>query len=264
VGGTYPPWHDPSYWYDGLEIRIRPAYQLATAAANAVFYLETFLGATAVVFLVIVGFGAPLRASRKALKGSWILTVPAVAGLGAYVVGTHLPGGDIDAQPSTRLIAPFVVLLVAGLLSSVRLSGSPAARRRLTATVVALVAVAGARLSYQLVGEVTRRSTNDTAVVQVKIADTLSARSEGGRSVAISGAYIFPDDHWARLARVKIVAEVSNSTEFWERDSATRSEIVRRIADAGPGCSCKNQDRLRPMTRPDGAASGTGSMLFLQ
>jgi len=141
---------------------------------------------------------------------------------------------DVDTQPSTRLIAPFVVLFVVGVLSSVRFSASPTARRRVVATVLVVVAVAVARFSYQLVGDVTGRSISRDAAMQVNVADTLSKLGvKAGDRVAISGSYLFPADHWARLARVKIVAEIASSNEFWERDATTRAEIVRRVKTAG-------------------------------
>ena len=65
IGGTYPPWYDPTYWYEGLTIKFNLVNQVKTAAKNFVFYYKRFLGSLVFGYLIVVG---RCRAARRSTR----------------------------------------------------------------------------------------------------------------------------------------------------------------------------------------------------
>jgi hypothetical protein len=232
VGGTYPPWHDPSYWYHGLEVRVRPALLFAVVAANAWFYAVTFAVWLGVGWIALVGVSGLRDAVRRASR-AWVLIVPALAGLGLYLIGSDLRAAMIPTQPSTRFIAAFVVLLVVPLVSAV--TARPEQRRVAHVVGVAIALVCGA-LAWNVAKRVAMSNDEPARIAreQPAVADTLRALGiRPGDRIAISGYYLFPYFHWARLGRVSIAAEIFQADFFWEQSPTRRAEILGALHRAG-------------------------------
>ena len=121
VGGTYPVWYDPTYWYEGSVSHFDFGQQL-----------RVFVGAIAVLFRVVSqprGFNYGLLVGLIALfilsgRGrllvydlieQWSLIVPAIAGLGLYAM--------VNVQG--RYVASFMVLLWLALFMAVRVHHTP-------------------------------------------------------------------------------------------------------------------------------------------
>jgi hypothetical protein len=232
VGGTYPPWHDPSYWYDGLAVRLRPALFFTVVAANAWFYTVTFAIWLGVGWVALVGV-ADLRDAARRASRAWVLIMPALAGLGLYLIGSDLRAVMIATQPSTRFIAAFVVLLVAGLASSVRVT--PGQQRVRRVAIAVIVFVCGS-LAWNVVQRFESWNSEPARIAreQTAVADTLRALGiRPGDRIAISGYYLFPYFHWARLSRVSIAAEIFQADFFWEQSPARRAEILDSLRRSG-------------------------------
>ena len=232
VGGTYPPWHDPSYWYEGIESRVRPALLFIVAGGNAWVYATTFAIALAAGWVGLVGFRDVRDAMRRSPQ-TWILTVPAICGLGLYFLGSDLRAVMIPTQPSTRFFAAFVVMLAAGLVYTVRVRPG---QQRVRRAVVAIEIVIVASLAWDVAKHVTM-SNDETARLareQPAVADTLRALGiKPGDRIAISGYYLFPYFHWARLNRVTIAAEIFQADFFWEQSPERRAEILEALRRSG-------------------------------
>jgi hypothetical protein len=233
IGGTYPPWHDPSYWYEGLEVRVRPAFLVVIAAANAGFYAMMFGAWIVVGWIGLVGV-RNLRESVRDVGRAWAVIAPAVCGLGLYVFAADLRSVTLPTQPSTRFIAAFVVLLIGGLAASLR--GGTATLRRCTVTVSATVALMTGSLLWNTAQRLRASSGAEATLArdQVGVADTLrSLGIKQGDRVAISGYYLFPYYHWARLDRVTITAEIFQADFFWEQTPERRDELIDAIRRSG-------------------------------
>lgn len=253
VGGTYPPWHDPSYWYEGLEARIRPALLFIVAAGNAWFYATTFAIWLVAGWVGLVGF----RSARDALRRTslaWIITVPALCGLGLYLIGSDLLAAMIPTQPSTRYIAGFVVLLVAGLVSTVHVTHE---QRRMRHVVVAVTVLVYGSLAWNVSEHIVTSNGEPARIArdQPALADTLRALGiRSGDRIAVSGYYLFPYFHWARLSRVSIVGEIFQADFFWEQSPERRAEILDALRRAGaravvqrPGIAAPVESAWRPV-----------------
>lgn len=234
IDGTYSPWLDPSYWYEGMKFRFSLGNQLKVLARNAIFYYEYFLGCLIFGYLILVGGNRKLKLLLQDLKANWFLLIPSVAGLGIYIIGTDLQDAMIEGQPSTRYIAVFIVLLFAGVFASVRLPNSQASKRLIASLTLATLIIVGSQLAYPLSKDFSAAVHKQASFVDFQVAKTLNQLGvRSGDKIAILGEYMFPAYHWARLARVKIVAEVFDQKSFWEADEAVRLQALKTIEETG-------------------------------
>lgn len=228
VGGTYPPWYDPSYWDEGVRAPVRIGRQLALLVENAKRYVvatATYFGTAAVVVLLAAGSGAGTASWRSRLKASalrhWDVVLPSAAALGMYAV--------VHVEP--RYVAAFLAALLLVLLDAVRLADERFARRAAGALAAATV--------LATVGSVLPAPTDSHARgvpddLHQRVAESLAARGIAPRArLALvghgNGAY------WAHLLDAKIVAEIpqGSEAEFWNADAVTRALALSAMERAG-------------------------------
>jgi hypothetical protein len=74
VGGTYPVWYDPSYWYEGVEVRFDPMQQLSAFTRTGRVYTEYILmrqgPAIAALLLLLFAMGPGRSFGLRRLGGS--------------------------------------------------------------------------------------------------------------------------------------------------------------------------------------------------
>lgn len=234
ISGTYPPWHDPSYWYEGLKLKFNFIKQIKVLFKNAFYYYQEFLGGLVFGYLIVVALGGKFWHSVKELTENWRLLVPAAAGLAVYMLGIDMPGAFIETQPSTRYIAPFIVLLFAGVFSSVRLPDAKDSKRLIVGITLATFLLISVPLPYKTTKGLWTGVTEPKQPLHWQVAARLHQLGlQPGEKIAILGPYIHPHHHWARLARVKIVAEILEADVFWAKDAVVRSEILKKIENTG-------------------------------
>ncbi|MBD2022798.1 hypothetical protein H6F43_21680, partial [Leptolyngbya sp. FACHB-36] len=210
IVGTYPLWTDASYWNDGLKPTFNLGRQLRIIAKNLVFYTKQFLGFLVLSYLLLICAGGTLKPSLRSLRQGWRFLVPALAGLSAYLVIIDLSWAAFPAQPSTRYIASFISLVVAGVFFSVRLPNTRRSRQLLLGFVIAVLVLVGGRLTYQGVQNLAAvlKLPENTAWTIARSAQQVGIQP--GSPIAILG----PDPShqaWARLARVRIIAQIPNA-----------------------------------------------------
>jgi hypothetical protein len=238
VLGTYPPWYDPSYWYEGVILRFDLVAQISVLAESVLFYYELFFlqqGSLIVGMLTLY-----LMSRRRAFRFGeilrwWSLLLPVLIALAMYAV----------VYVEARYLGPFVVLLWADLLANVRIHNSPRSARlaAILSVVILLLMLANiAALNFEgLRAFAGWGRPSRSAISQPKppawpgeVAQALHELGIApGDKVAIIG-YGF-DSFWAKLARVQIVAEMpgTEASLFWFGDASTRAEALRAFASAG-------------------------------
>ena len=227
VGGTSPTWYDPSYWHEGVALHVDARQELRAVSKNLYQYLKLFLGALMLGYGILIYASGEVRGSLERLRANWWIWLPAVAGLTVYMLAMDMSGGFV----SSRLAAPFIVLLCAGVFSSVEVSS-----RRSTRALIALTAVALVVMGQGLFGDAYQNvrvvKTGAAPIDWQVAADLRRVGVKSGDSIAVIGD-ADRNAFWARLARVRIVAQVWRADDFWGADAATRDRALQAIRKTG-------------------------------
>ncbi len=224
VAGTYPPWYDPTYWYEGARARIRVLGWAVVIARQTAIYLELLLHeqgpllAGALALLSFAGLGAGLRR----LRSRWELWIPALAALAMYAL-VHVDG---------RFVGGFFSMLWAAVLASVRIPTSRDMAK--LATRIGVITAASATVLLLVVVSRDAMNSYGYAPPHVLAAEELQKLgvSPGTHVACIcdgSGAY------WAALAELRVVSEIpeSEGASFWAADPATKERLMATFASTG-------------------------------
>lgn len=233
VSGTYPPWYDPAYWYEGIRPRFVFRDQALVLGRNLKTLYGIFIGGQWSVIsgaLVLAYFSRKHRALLRELRAYLQLVVPAIAAIGMFLL--------IHLEP--RYIGGFVTMAWMGVFASIPL---PDQQRLKSAAAAVVVAMSGALLmplmvdvgikAFEALQEVSaRRDTRGHEHWQV--ARSLHEMGiAAGAEVAVVGHGIAA--YWARLGHFRIVAEIplGGQEEFLLGSDALKLEAMRAFAAAG-------------------------------
>ena len=239
LNATYSPWYDPSYWYEGASPRFDLNQQIAAFKASAKVYLELFTYKSHIV--VLVGFLILLYQGRKrwfsGLRGEWGLLVPSIAAFAMYSL--------VHVEP--RYLGPFLPPLWLGLFSSLRMPARERSQKLIAYTIVPVVLVVmiavmtrSTHTFYSSVRNMTRNTAEEGAgqPVQLQISEALRNRGlKPGDAIGLLNfdPFWLPVVHWARLGRLRVIAEMPNSEtdEFFAISDSRRREAIEAFAKAG-------------------------------
>lgn len=229
ISGTYPFWYDVSYWQDG----IRPFFQLSRELQVIKYSLIYLLMLTCGIFyqlvvtvtflLLLVLAPSPSECFRSAAK-CWYLLVPVVVGSLMYAA-VHF---------EYRYVAPLVCIGWITLFSGIRLPSSNGFR---LLTRVLIPVVAFSQVGFA-VNNVFQKLSNQDIQPPAYVEAAQVLQREGfavGSQIAI-----ISDQPWgeggpftARLARLRIVAQVNSPAEFWNASPSIQSRVLEEFAAVG-------------------------------
>ena len=248
VPGTYPLWYEPSYWYAGISPHFDVKAQLRVLALSTRDFLYLFLRSPIPVICFTLAFFMGWRnwLSVTGLGAFWFLLLPSVIYTGLYML----------VYLDQRYIAGSLVIIWMCLLASVAVPRD-SLRRPLNYGVGAIgllfciVFVATRMVSpAKIAAKDLLHGHEDEWNQQWMLAQRLRQLGVNpGDRVAYIGSSM--DADWARLDRVRIVAEipviwdrqpglmrrvVANTSEiddFWHANKAGRERVYRAFRDAG-------------------------------
>lgn len=215
IGGTYPPWHNPAYWNAGLQTTFSLSKQISVLWVHALEYYRIFFGVLLFGYLLFVSLTEWQMAIRNLLR-NWILLIPACAGLGSLML-VHV---------RARYSAALIVILFAAFFGSVYPPNVKEVKRFIVAAVLSTMLLVGPQLIPV--------ATSAGEPIHWKIANGLNQLGIESGPVAILGGYkIGSNYYWAKLADLKIVAEIPSIEEFWQADDATRQKVYDTLRRTG-------------------------------
>jgi hypothetical protein len=234
IGGTYPISSDPSYWYEGVEPRFDIASLFARLAASGLVYAELFFHQQGILVACISALYMMRQGGKYTLRETlkqMALVIPALIAFGLY--GTVLVEG--------RYVGAFILLFWADILSNIRLPNASAngVWLRVLSSIAAFGLLANIVLfnldGFTRLNPSWQSSLDAVAVPAAKplaVARTLQELGvrQGDKVGVIGYAY---DSFWARLARVRIVAEMLEADEFWHGDEGLRQSVLQAFANSG-------------------------------
>jgi hypothetical protein len=237
IGGTYPISLDPSYWYEGIEPRFEFSGLLARLLSSGLVYAELFLqqqGMFVACILAMSVMSQRQTSPYREIARRWALVMPAVIALGLYAT----------VLVESRYVGVFILLLWVDILANIRVRAAPLSSSWLN--LLGGIAVLGLLANiamFNLEGFKRLNPAQSTAFMEqtlhpatpLEVAEGLHELGigEGDRVGVIGYAY---DSFWARLARVKIVAELFEADaidDLWRGDDTLRKGVLQAFADAG-------------------------------
>lgn len=227
IQGSYPPWYDPSYWYEGIEPHFALRGQLLALYRTASSYLRIFsvTGTFYAVFLALFLLRshseiAPDNSRER--KGAWLLWIPAVAALVMYAL-VHV---------EARFVGGFLLMLLMNFLARARSSSFKPVPWLLKATYIMVLAPAIAiawSASQNVWKTIFPKSFEQWEVARVLHDEGISPASR----VGYIGTGL--DAYWAHLAQVRIVAEIPDPgvASFVQARPEEKDEVMRKFREVG-------------------------------
>ena len=242
VGGTYPPWDDPAYWYEGVKAHFDVRGHLRNLVRSAEVLLSMLLqsqASLAVSGLLLLYLGRRRRLFLQDMLPYSILLIPALAAVGMFsLIWLEL-----------RFIGPFWTLFWLGFFASMTFVDFEEITRVITGVAVAMLAMLilpNSYTSYKTLGVVLAQQNHP---LQLTVAQGLQQLGvhPGGKVAVIGDSF---GAYWARLSRVRIVAEIpacrwggqtnrcangqpDNVSAFLQADQETRDRILKVFEETG-------------------------------
>jgi hypothetical protein len=244
VGGTYPVSYDPSYWYEGAVTRFKLEQQLKLILSSLQFYLDLFFnkqgGLVAAIFILyLMSRWPPIRLAE--IISEWGLFICALVAFSIYSV----------VYVENRYVGAFMVIFWAALLTKVRLAPSQFSKKLASISSICILSfIIMQIITFNLEGfnalafnvnAFKGKNTDNSASYQAgspswpgEVAEALHELGlRPGDKVAIIGNGFL--SFWARLARVKIVAEMlgREADPFWLGSSTFQSKVIEVFKSTG-------------------------------
>jgi hypothetical protein len=234
IPGTYPPWYDPSYWYEGVAPRFSLRNQIRTIRYTVEEYagILPYMGGLYVGFLGMALFAHAHGQPWKGMASYWPIWLPGVAALGLY--------GLVYVEP--RYIVPFLVVIWMALFAGLRFPRSQETKALVAPFVLAAVLMMCTGIAW-LAGRALFRALQPPPFVNWQAAQGLHEFGiDPGDKVATIG--FGAGGYWAHLAGVRIVAEIplGGRPIFWASDPQTQSEVLADFAKAGARIAVSDQE----------------------
>jgi hypothetical protein len=223
IAGTHPVWYDPTYWYEGLETHVDPRKQLRALVNAARVYWD--LALTAAAPLLAIGVLLSMGSRRdvfQRLGQEWCLLGTGTAPFLMFAI----------LHTETRFVGAFLVMVVLGLLQAVRMPASEEALRLARGLVVGASLVLGLQVAVPVVRGLASGSAAVNLDDEIATGLVKMGLHPNDRVGTLGWAF---DAYWARLARVRIVAETPapDVVTFWSETPDTRRSVYDAFRGAG-------------------------------
>jgi hypothetical protein len=236
---TYAPWFDPAYWYQGLSPKFDLRGQLHALKVTAKYYgTVLFLHKGPLMLLMALLLVLQYR-HKVRFRYRWLLwMLPSLVPIAALTL----------LFVEDRYIGGFVLSVCTLVLGCIQLRDQEFAKRVFSVTTLVMVVGTFAFLTLQSVRALRDPPHNS----EFEVADSLirDFHLVSGDGVACIG-YCF-DMYWARLAHVRLIAEVpaqitadnaargpvrssvtTPAEQFWVADRATQNRVLSTLARTG-------------------------------
>jgi hypothetical protein len=224
IQSSYPPWYDPSYWYEGVRPHFLLKGQLWALFRAANMYLKIFSksGALWVVLVTLWVVGRKALAWGSFAPGAWLVILPSAAALAMYAL----------VLVEFRYVAPFTLMLMFWTLARVRIvaGAEPRLLRCFHLVIILAPALAvGWAVARDLYDVIRNKPYEPWVVAQQLHAMGIPPGTDVGYIGTGLGAY------WAHLAGVRIIVEIPNIEQprFVAADAARRQQVLALFSSVG-------------------------------
>ena len=230
VEGTYPVWYNPAYWYAGLDSSVHPVWEIKTFFRNMAHLEEYFLrqlGFLTTIMLMMFFLSDRIKEYGRRFIDFWPILVPTVAVFLMYAMVYWEQRYTIG-----------VMLVVCGAVmasTSILREDQRIYVLRTASLMLGLMVVCWVLPLLMRNGYISGRENTQ----QVVVAERLRTMGiEPGEHVALIGDGF--GEYWARLEKVRIVAEVpkaldtgDSATAFWNSSPEIEQAALNTLKNTG-------------------------------
>jgi hypothetical protein len=177
------------------------------------------------VLVLLFGLGR-WRASLSSLSKLWYVWLPSLVACIAYSI----------VLTEGRYVAPFILILWLAVFASASRSEFSAGRGVVWGVAVTMVCLVSVRIAKSTVSDVIALRSSPAANQNVdwEVAQGLRELRIGPGD-GVAGISVMGKAHWARLAGVRVIAEIPLGEEltFWTADSTLRRKVIDTFAGTG-------------------------------
>ncbi len=238
IGGSYPLWYDPSYWYEGIKPHFSLEGQLMALYRTMSSYLRMF-SVTGTLYAVFVTLFFLVRKSGS-WGGGWMgekfVWVPLVAAFGMFAL--------VHVEP--RFVGGFGLMLLMRVLARVRF-GKPVDKGELSG-LASVIILAPALAIVISTGKNLEDIARPATFEQWEVARGVHEMGiPPGTAVGYIGTGL--GAYWAHLAGVRIIAEIPDNEQprFVAADAARRQQVLALFSSVGArAVVTRNADAANP------------------
>lgn len=256
--GTYPPWFDPTYWYEGITPHANWKFQSKLFVANLILEFQLITDSAAMlicVAMILAMSGGNGRRWIRGLWSSWYIWAPGVMALLMFAL-VHV---------ESRFLGGWLVLCFAGAVSACSLPEGRITGRTVGYIGLAALVTAAASVLSQASQEALRggyiegRSPRNAIIANYLFNHGLRP----GDQVAVIGDGMYT--YWAHLDRLHVVAEIPGAThwytkhpavDFWASGPEGQKHALQILAQTGAEAVVADPQGLvrgiEPSTAPTG------------
>jgi hypothetical protein len=218
IAGTYPLWYDPTYWYEGAKAQFNASQQIVALRRSLQFYVGIFNDLKyPIAGLVVLSLLALWRRSSPNWVHLW-LVIWSIGILFMYAL----------EFTEYRYAAPFLVVFwLAAYGVVLKRDGIP--------EWIVLLVIAGFALAPRITEttsqyQVLSRPRGEfDHVIAARNLEAMGVRA--GDHIATVGAPFV--DFYARIARLRVIAQVSDEAAFWKLPQLEAETIENALARTG-------------------------------
>jgi hypothetical protein len=225
IPGSYPPWRDPSYWYEGVtpHFSIKGQARILWSGFGAYFKMFSRTGVLYIIFVALL-VSAPKTRWQFRAPAFWLICLPSAAALLLYWF-VHV---------EERYVGGFAFILLIWIFSSVRIAPHAPAPSASWKQCASLAITIAPMLAFLCIAGRDALTLNHKNFTQWQVAQQLHKLGVPAQSqVAYIGTGL--DAYWAHLANVRIIAEIPerNIPDFLRADSAHQQQAFNAFATSG-------------------------------
>ncbi len=225
IAGTYPPAFDEPYWMEGVRLRLnlRGPLVIFRQSFGTFFQIWQIQVEYAVLLMALFIAAASRAAWWDLFRQQAYLWLPPLVACASYTI----------VLIEFRYVAPFILLLWLAAISSFLFLRPEVPQRFLLAVILAAFCVTGLKIAKFAVSDILAIRANHENVDWQVAQGLRNLGVQPGDSVA--GLSRVAESQWARLAHVKIVAEIPLGDEniYWAANRETKQRVFSLLAGTG-------------------------------
>jgi len=224
IGGTYPLWYDPSYWYAGTKVRFDLRQQIAALRETMRAYKDIVYDTMAFISgaIVLCGLLIGTRLHPNVPRSSWWQLAWPLTACVMYAL-VHV---------ESRFLGAFLVLLWLAIYGALMFRVNRRVTVAISATVLCTVMIPftahlakeGARIARDLIYS----RPPEYQIAALGLRDL--GLQKGDRLAIVGYAY---NCYYARYDGLRIVAQIPDENEFWNLSTPELKVVGERLASIG-------------------------------